>query len=225
MFWTNPPVGGAVTGPSDKKRSEVFLRHLGRVCAKFHCNRTNGAGDLLSCRHKRNMPVIAPPWGCFEHSEVALFPWPSRDVCATFHGNSTSCAWVEAFRLKRSTLQTLGANRSQSGRSIHNLTETLLFTGHRGTVYWFAWFLDQKWRSTVHKCVLDTSCWWCYNRPMWIVHLWHPVNVHAEFRCRRANAACAFLCTNLARTDARMHAQTRTQSENILSWRWQQLSW
>ena len=48
VFWTNPPAGGAVTGPSDKKRSEVLLRHLGIVRAKFRTNRTNGAGDLLS---------------------------------------------------------------------------------------------------------------------------------------------------------------------------------
>ena len=61
VFWTIPPGGGAVTSPSDKKRSEVLLRHLGSVRAKFHCNRTNGAGYLLSRRHKRNMPVIAPP--------------------------------------------------------------------------------------------------------------------------------------------------------------------
>ena len=42
VFWTNPPVGGAVTGPSDKKGPEVLLRHLGSVRAKFR-NRTNGA--------------------------------------------------------------------------------------------------------------------------------------------------------------------------------------
>ena len=48
VFWTIPPVGGAVTGPCDKKRSEVLLRHLGSVRAKFRTNRTNGAGDLLS---------------------------------------------------------------------------------------------------------------------------------------------------------------------------------
>ena len=48
VFWTNPPVGGAVTGPCDKKRSEVVLLHLGSVRAKFGCNRTDSAGDLLS---------------------------------------------------------------------------------------------------------------------------------------------------------------------------------
>ena len=42
VFWTNPPVGGAVTGPSDKKGPEVLLRHLGSVRAKFR-NCTNGA--------------------------------------------------------------------------------------------------------------------------------------------------------------------------------------
>ena len=48
VFWTNPPVGGAVTGPSDEKRSEVLLLHLGSVCAKFGGIRTDSAGDLLS---------------------------------------------------------------------------------------------------------------------------------------------------------------------------------
>ena len=48
VFLTNPPGGGAVTGPSDKKRSEVLLLHLGSVLAKFGCNRTDIAGDLLS---------------------------------------------------------------------------------------------------------------------------------------------------------------------------------
>ena len=47
----------------------------------------------------------------------------SIDVRAKFHGNSTFWAWVEAFCSKRSTLQTLGANRSQSGRSRHNLKD------------------------------------------------------------------------------------------------------
>ena len=42
VFWTNPPVGGAVTGPSDKKGPEVLLRQLGSLRAKFR-NRTNGA--------------------------------------------------------------------------------------------------------------------------------------------------------------------------------------
>ena len=63
--------------------------------------------------------------------------------------------------------QTLEANRSQSGRSMNNLKETfclqaieILFTDLRD-------FLDQKWMSTVQKCVLDKSaCWWRYNRPM-----------------------------------------------------------
>ena len=48
VFWTNPAVGGAVTGPSDEKRSEVRLLHLGSVRAKVGCNRTDSAGDLLS---------------------------------------------------------------------------------------------------------------------------------------------------------------------------------
>ena len=48
VFLTSRPVGGAVTGPSDKKRSEVLLLHLGSVRAKFGCNRTDSGGDLLS---------------------------------------------------------------------------------------------------------------------------------------------------------------------------------
>ena len=48
VFLTSQPVGGAVTGPSDKKQSEVLLLHLGSVRAKFGCNRTDSAGDLLS---------------------------------------------------------------------------------------------------------------------------------------------------------------------------------
>ena len=48
VFLTSRPVGGAVTGPSDKKRSEVPLLHLGSVRANFACNRTVSGGDLLS---------------------------------------------------------------------------------------------------------------------------------------------------------------------------------
>ena len=40
VFWTNLPVGGAVTGPSDEKGPEVLLRHLGSVRAKLR-NRSN----------------------------------------------------------------------------------------------------------------------------------------------------------------------------------------
>ena len=35
VFWTNPPVGGAVTGPSDKKGPEVHLWHPGSVHGQF----------------------------------------------------------------------------------------------------------------------------------------------------------------------------------------------
>ena len=118
----------------------------------------------------RNQPVIAPPWGLFEKNVVAFLPWPSRNVRAKCHGNSTLCAWVWAFSSKRTTPANFGSRHSQSGRRIKNLKYTFLSNGYRDTMYRFVWFLDKKRRSTVQKCVLDKSaCWWRCNRPMWKV--------------------------------------------------------
>ena len=149
-----------MTGTSDNKQSDVLPRHLGS--AKFHSAREEHA---VCCPvDTRNMFVIAPPWGCLKHFEVALFPWPSRDVHAKVHGNSTFCAWVEAFRAERSNLQTLAANGSQSGRSMHNLKDPFRLL----PMEMLCTYLDDFWSKNVHKCVLDTSaCWWRYNRPMW----------------------------------------------------------
>ena len=56
------------------------------------------------------------------------------------------------------------ANRSQSGNSMTNLKDPFRLLA----IEILCTDLDQKWRSTVQKCVLHKSAgWWRYNRPMW----------------------------------------------------------
>ena len=45
VFWTHPPHGGARRATCEKRWVEVLNCYPGNVCAKFGCDRVNGAGD------------------------------------------------------------------------------------------------------------------------------------------------------------------------------------
>ena len=133
--------------------------------------------------------------------------------------------------------QTLEAGHSQSGRSMKNLKYPFLSNGYRDTVCWFAWFLDEKWRSTVQKCVLDKSaCWWRCNRPMWKVGGLGASAAPRECACTVSLPSCqpslrfgvhknriAHGRTD-ARTDGRTHGRGRKHSLPIPSVWWRQKS-
>ena len=45
VFWTHPPHGGARRAACEKCWVEVLNCYPGNVCAKFGCDRADGAGD------------------------------------------------------------------------------------------------------------------------------------------------------------------------------------
>ena len=174
-----------------KLGSEAHLWHRGSVSGEFCWCRSNGARALL-CTN--TWCAVAPPWGQVEHFEVVFLPWPSRNVRAKLQGNSTVCAWVQAFWWKRRTLQTLGGNRRQSGRSMRNLKDPLHllavemvcskerdFWSKNGwlvtrNVFWTFAPAGGAIRGECHNCAAEA-------------HLWHPGIVCGECRCCRGEGS------------------------------------
>ena len=90
-------------------------------------------------------------------------------MCVQNFSVITSCVhYLSDFVQNEPILQTLEANVSQLGWNMKYRTDLSWSHDYRGTVYWFAWFLEKISRNNRKKCVLHKSASrWRYKRQIW----------------------------------------------------------
>ena len=113
--------------------------------------------------------------------------------------------------------QTLGANRSQSGRSMHNLNEpfcllTIEILCNNLRDFWSRngglLSMNVFWTHPPVGGAITGQCDNCEAE----IHLWHPGSVCGKFRWCRGNGSYSFAVHKLAGTDTRTHTRTHTRT-------------